>query len=61
MENKLSFKIIAPSGHAFEVYENGTVEGFPEGSIVINRAFMYSTLEKAANLIGIKVDDDRNS
>jgi len=30
------FEVIS-GDHAYAIYEDGTIEGFPEGSIVINR------------------------
>ena len=32
-----AFKIIEPSGKTYRVYEDGRVEGFESGAIVINR------------------------
>jgi hypothetical protein len=31
------FEVLAPNGQPYKIYESGYVEGFPRGSIIINR------------------------
>ena len=41
------FELTGPDGHKWELYENGVLKGFPDGTIVINRALLriYSLLD----------------
>lgn len=34
----LLFELIGQNGHIWKLYENGKIEGFPEGTVIINRA-----------------------
>ena len=36
MRGQLFFKVRSPDGHEYKIYENGTTEGFPERSLVVN-------------------------
>ncbi len=48
MESKeLLFEVYAPLGqHCFKVYLDGTVEGFPDGAVVVNHALPLWNLMK---------------
>ncbi len=37
--DKLLFEVTTKQGHKYKVYLNGKIEGFPEGSFLINHAF----------------------
>ncbi len=45
-----AFKIIEPSGKIYRVYEDGRVEGFESGAVVINRIPML--LRKSETMDG---------
>lgn len=32
------FELYGPGGHRYALYEDGTAIGFPEGTVVVNRA-----------------------
>lgn len=34
------FEVHGQDGHVWKVYENGRTEGFPEGSLILNRLFV---------------------
>lgn len=31
------FEVMGPDGHMYRIWSHGKIEGFPEGSIVLNR------------------------
>lgn len=39
---KRAFTVVAPDGQLFEVFADGRIYGFPEGSAVINRIPPYA-------------------
>ena len=34
----LLFELIEKNGHKYKLYSNGTTEGFPKGTVVVNHA-----------------------
>ena len=38
MDGELLFELHGPLGQVWKLYENGRAEGFPEGTVIVNRA-----------------------
>ncbi len=48
--DKLLFEVTTKQGHKYKAYLNGKIEGFPEGSFLINHAFpLFSKLSATSN------------
>lgn len=47
IENGEAFCVIDPSGKIYRIYANGKVDGFPDGSLIVNR--IPALLRKAAS------------
>ena len=47
---KTTFKAITPDGHTYQVFEDGTTEGFPHGTIVFNHWLPILNKEKALSI-----------
>lgn len=47
---KTTFKAITPDGHTYQVFEDGTTEGFPHGTIVFNNWLPILNKEKALSI-----------
>ena len=54
------FELSGPDGHKWEIYENGVVKGFPDGTIVINRALprIYALLAGEKQLPATSVTNE---
>lgn len=38
MDGELLFELRGPNGQEWRLYENGRATGFPEGTVIVNRA-----------------------
>ena len=38
MDGELLFELHGPDGHVWRLYENGRADGFPAGTIIVNKA-----------------------
>lgn len=47
------FQAHAPSGHVFRIFRDGTTEGFPDGTIVINTWMAMLNLERGLRIQAI--------
>ena len=51
MDSEPLFTLHGPDGHVWKLFENGRVEGFPEGTVVINGAApVLATLRSAGKV-----------
>ena len=47
---KTIFKAVTSDGHTYQVFEDGTTEGFPHGTIVFNHWLTMLNKEKALSV-----------
>ena len=44
---KAIFKAVTPDGHTYQVFDDGTSEGFPNGTVVFNHWLSLINFERA--------------
>ena len=60
MDGELLFELRGPDAQEWRLYENGRVTGFPEGTIVVNRAKpLLDSMRGEKQVPGARVSDQQ--